>query len=269
MGPEYNRPFFLSFTNDGGFMEAMDIVNVALRWTHVIAGILWLGFLFFFVFILKPMMPTLDPPVRGGLMKGLIPRMMSWLGGIVGMTLVTGILLLGVVFHAGKLMFEADFGWGPLPGILIVLVFAMFGPYDAIARSPLSRNGWVLGVLYLVVTMGMLYTMTDVAGMTYRASMLHIGIMLGMIMAANGFMRVAPAQRRMLSAVQEGKAPDPQDQEIASQRAEHNAYMALPVIWTMLNQHTVVPGSSSHLWFFGVLVVSVAVVALIINRTSK
>lgn len=250
-------------------MEAMDIVNVALRWTHAIVGILWIGFLLFFVFIMKPMMATLDPPVRGGLMKALIPRMSAWIGGVVGLTLVTGVLLLGVVFHAGKLMFETDFGWGAAPGIIMVLVFGMFGPYDAIARTSVGRNSWLLGTLSLVVTMAMLYAMTDIAGMTYRASMIHIGIMFGMIMAANGFMRVAPAQRRMLSAVQEGKAPDPQDLEIAASRAEHNAYLSLPLVWTMLNQHTVVPGASSHVWFFGMLVLSYGVVAMIINRTSK
>ncbi|OGU68293.1 MAG: hypothetical protein A3C56_10595 [Ignavibacteria bacterium RIFCSPHIGHO2_02_FULL_56_12] len=250
-------------------MEARDVVNAMARWLHVFGGVLWIGFMMYFVIIMKPMMPTLDPPVRAGLMTALTPRMTKWMRGIVGVTVLTCLMLLGIVYHSGGLMFETGTTWSASSIILVVLAFAMFGPYDLVARSGAGRNGWILGSVALLVIMGMQYAMTDIAGMTYRAAMIHLGVMFAMILAANGFMRMIPAQRRMLEAMTAGKAPDPADVEQAQIRAEHNAYLALPVVWTMLNQHTVVPGASSSLWFLGILAFSTVVVSWTLRQTSK
>ncbi len=242
-------------------MEVMDIVTVFLRWIHVFGGIIWIGFLFFFGFIFSPAVMQMTPEARGPVYTSIITRTVRWIRPVTGLTYLTGILLLGIVFHMGGVMFETGYGWGAAAGIASLLAFLLFLPYDMIARTSVGMKMGAMGVVMVVGSMAYLYLMTDVAGMTYRSSMIHIGVLYGTILAANVFMRVLPAQRRMLAAMQKGEAPDPNDMTAAQTRAKHNIYLSIPLVWTMLNQHTVVPGASSHLWFLGVLVLSILLVS--------
>src|ERR1017187_2201415 len=40
------------------------IEQIALRWMHIVAGVIWLGFLFFFVLAVGPTLKALDPATR-------------------------------------------------------------------------------------------------------------------------------------------------------------------------------------------------------------
>ncbi|MCI0656147.1 MAG: hypothetical protein L0170_03650, partial [Acidobacteria bacterium] len=52
--------------------------QILLRWTHLLAGITWIGLLYFFNLVMTPLLPTLDPPVRGKLITLLLPRALWW-----------------------------------------------------------------------------------------------------------------------------------------------------------------------------------------------
>ena len=250
-------------------MEIMDIVGVVLRFSHVIAGILWIGFLFFFGFIFTPSMAEMSPDVRGTVTHAVVSRATRWIHVVTGLTYLTGLVLLGLVFHGGGLMFENGFGWGPLAGIAALLPFLLFMPYELIARSALGTRMVVMGAGLVIVSIAYDMFMSEMAGMTYRASMIHIGVFYGTIMAANVFMRVLPAQKRMLAAIADGRAPDPSDMASFQTRAKHNAFLSLPLVWTMLNQHTVVPGASSPLWFIAVLVLSLGFVTYLYRPSPQ
>src|SRR6202163_4489467 len=51
---------------------------MALRWLHFIFGIIWIGLLYFFNFVLTPSMKTLEPGVRVKVYPVLMSRAMSW-----------------------------------------------------------------------------------------------------------------------------------------------------------------------------------------------
>lgn len=241
-------------------MEIMDTVSVALRLMHVFGGILWIGFLFFFGFIFSPALMDMTLEVRGAVYPLIMKRVTRWIHATTGLTYLTGLILLGLVFHGGGLMFESGYGWGPFAGLAALLPFLLFIPYELTARSPMGARMAFMGAGLLLVSIGYVMFMTDVVGMTYRASMIHVGVFYGTVMAANVFMRVLPAQKRILAAMAEGKAPDPAELASVQTRAKHNAYLAIPLVWTMLNQHTVIPGASSPVWFALVLVLSLGFV---------
>ena len=70
-----------------------------------------------------------------------------------------------------------------------------------------------------------------------RAAYMHVGAMLGTIMVANVWMRILPAQRRMITACNEGGTPDYEEGKAAKRRSMHNSYMTLPVLFIMLSNH--------------------------------
>jgi uncharacterized membrane protein len=234
----------------------------------VVAGALWVGFLFFFAFIFSPIMASLGPSLMKSVYPPVMKRVITWVHAIVGLTFLSGLLLLGMVYHGGGLMFEEGSSWGMLAGVYAIGVFLVFIPYDIWARSSSAASLTVAALVLSLLTFGMFHLMIETAGFTYRAAMIHVGIMLGAIMAGNAGRHMIPAQRRMIAAFEGGSAPDPKDIALLQTRGMHNVVVTVPLVYTMLNQHTVVPGASSPVWFLGVLVVNWLVVSFLVGRSK-
>jgi len=91
-------------------------------------------------------------------------------------------------------------------------------------------------------------------GFDYRGYSIHIGAMFGTMMAFNVWFRIWPAQQKIITAVKEGQKPDPDLVALAGTRSKHNTYMSVPLVWMMINMHTVTPYAN-----FGLLTVVGAV----------
>jgi uncharacterized membrane protein len=61
--------------------------------------------------------------------------------------------------------------------------------------------------------------------------------MFGTIMTANVWMRILPAQRRMVAALKEGKQPDQAEARRAKARSRHNTFIVIPVVFLMISPH--------------------------------
>jgi uncharacterized membrane protein len=70
-----------------------------------------------------------------------------------------------------------------------------------------------------------------------RAVYIHVGGLFGTIMANNVWMRILPAQRKMVAAVREGRAPDAALAATAKLRSKQNTFLAVPVVFLMLSNH--------------------------------
>ena len=57
-------------------------------------------------------------------------------------------------------------------------------------------------------------------------------------MAFNVWFRIWPAQQKIITAIRDGNAPDGDLVALAGLRSKHNTYMSVPLLWTMINQHT-------------------------------
>jgi uncharacterized membrane protein len=249
----------------------MDFMSVVLRWLHIVSGILWIGMLYFFNFAYSQFLPSLEGDARKTVVTGLAPRTLFWFRWGAMYTWISGLLLLGLVYYHGGLMFESDNlqGWGTASIVMVAVSFLAFGPYNALAKSPLGKNLKAFGVVAFVLTAAILYLMVSWAGFSFRAYNIHVGVMFGSIMAANVWMIIWPGQRKILAAVKEGTPPDPAIVAAAGTRSRHNTYMSVPLIWTMINAHTAVPAADSWLYLLGVIAISWFTVALLYNKAGK
>ena len=68
-----------------------------------------------------------------------------------------------------------------------------------------------------------------------RAMFIHVGALFGTLMAANVWMRIWPAQRRIITAIKAGNAPDAADGATAKLRSKHNTYMSVPLLFLMVS----------------------------------
>ena len=78
-----------------------EALHLLFRWLHVVAGVLWVGLLWFFGFVNAQVARTYDADSRQKVVPELMPRALSLfrLGAVV--TFVTGVGLLVIVYYAG------------------------------------------------------------------------------------------------------------------------------------------------------------------------
>jgi uncharacterized membrane protein len=73
--------------------------------------------------------------------------------------------------------------------------------------------------------------------LTGRAAYIHVGALIGTIMAANVFFVIIPSQRVMVEAMSRGEAPEPRPGVEAARRSLHNNYLTLPMVFIMVSNH--------------------------------
>ncbi|PYV40634.1 MAG: hypothetical protein DMG09_06365, partial [Acidobacteria bacterium] len=56
-------------------------------------------------------------------------------------------------------------------------------------------------------------------------------------MTANVWLRILPAQRRMIADLEEGRRPDAALAARAKLRTKHNTYMVVPTVFIMVSNH--------------------------------
>jgi len=247
----------------------MDILNVVLRWLHVAAGILWIGHLYFFNFVNAQIAGILDGDTKKKLVPELMPRALYWFRWGAAYTWITGLLLLMLVFYHGGLMFEMGVEWGMGATIMVVVTFGAFALYDVLAKGGLAKNLKVFGAVCFVILVIITYLMINWGMFSYRAYNIHVGTVFGTIMAANVWMRIWPSQKKIIAAVKGGTPPDQAMVGLAGMRSRHNTYMSVPLLYTMINAHTVVPGADSVIYLFAVILLGWAAVAYMYKKAGS
>ena len=66
---------------------------VAFRWFHVIAGIMWIGHLWYFNFTQTPTMPKIPQEYRPGVARYILPEALFWFRWGAMLTLILGLIL--------------------------------------------------------------------------------------------------------------------------------------------------------------------------------
>ena len=236
--------------------ELMPWIELAIRWAHVIAGISWIGTSFYFVWLDNSLRKAPDgkPGVAGELWAvhgggfyhkqkysvapETLPEELHWFKWEAYFTWISGFLLLAVIYYVGADIFLIDrtkLALAPPQAIALSLAVLVGGwiVYDGLCRSPIK--GGVFAIIWYAALVALAYGLTRV--FTDRAAFLHVGAVMGTVMAANVFMVIIPNQRKATAAMLAGQAPDPRLGQQAKQRSLHNNYMTLPVVLLMVSGH--------------------------------
>jgi uncharacterized membrane protein len=218
-------------------MDAHDAAQAVFRWIHIVAGITWIGLLYFFNWVNGPFQGKIDAATKKVVNPELQPRALYFFRWGAAWTWITGVLLAYLVFYHGKLVLDDPFHPWTAGAILMILVaFLAFLVYDPVANS-VKDNKTMAGVGF-VLTAIVVFCFIWVGGFSYRGFQIHTGAMFGTLMAANVWMRIWPSQQKILTATKAGTPPDPAVVALAGTRSRHNTYMSVPLVWTMINNHT-------------------------------
>ena len=219
----------------------MDLIHPIFKWLHIIAGITWIGLLYFFNWINGHFAATLDGDAKKKVVPELMPRALYFFRWGAAWTWITGVVLLMILFYHGGLTFDdPDIEWGTWSLLMIAVTFLGVFVYDALYKSGLASNVRLVTIISFVLVGVIIYAMKECAGFGYRSFNIHLGALFGTSMAFNVWFRIWPAQQQIITAIKNGEAPDGNLVALAGLRSKHNTYMSVPLIWTMINEHTTV-----------------------------
>ena len=80
------------------FEDFPSLLNILLRFSHIIFGIIWIGHLYYFNFTQGPFFAETDAPTKSGAIQKLVPRALWWFRWAALVTWVAGAWLLAERF---------------------------------------------------------------------------------------------------------------------------------------------------------------------------
>ncbi|NBU13347.1 MAG: cysteine desulfurase [Alphaproteobacteria bacterium] len=262
---------------------ALDWINLAIRWFHMIVGIAWIGASFHFVWL------DFSLRARENMAKGVfgtswlvhgggfyhvekylvapesLPADLHWFKWEAYLTFLTGFALLAVQYYWNASVYLVDPNVYAMTGVkaIVISVLSLLAGwivYDLLCRSQLGEHTGFLALAVFILIVGAAYGFTHV--FSGRGAFIHVGAMVGTIMAANVFRVIIPNQKKVTAALLAGETPDPKYGKIGKQRSLHNNYLTLPVLLMMVSNHYPFLYSHPSSW----LVVALIVVAGVMIR---
>jgi uncharacterized membrane protein len=211
-------------------------MEILFRWIHVVAGIAWIGHLYFFNFVNSQVAKTYDADSKRKVVPQLMPRALYWFRWGAAWTWISGFLLAGLVYYMSPNLLPPDSAMSMTAGVglSLVLIVAVFFVYDALWKAMAAKEqaGIVVSaVLVAIVAWGMSRVFAP------RAVWIHVGMLFGTVMAMNVWMRIWPAQRKIIAAIGSGAAPETALVSMATLRSKHNTYMSVPLVLLMVSNH--------------------------------
>jgi len=256
-------------------MEAylLDWINLLVRWLHFVAGVAWIGASFYFVMLDS----SLARPARkqdeargvsgelwavhgGGVYQSQkfllgplgepLAENLHWSKWEAYTTWLSGMGLLAAIYWFGAKTYLIDqqvMALTPVTAISISVGFLAGGwvVYNLLCGLLRGRDNVLAGIIFVLISAAawLLFQLFSA-----RAAYLHVGAMMGTIMAANVFYHIIPGQKRVVAQMRAGEIPDTEPGIVGKQRSVHNTFFTLPVLFIMISNHYPMTYSSGKGW---------------------
>jgi len=269
--------------------HAREWLGLAVRWLHIIYGIAWIGASFYFIFLENALeRENADDKIAGNVYSihggGIyylekyktapnpFPQTLHWFKWDAYLTWTTGFLLLIIVYYSDPQTTLLPPG-SSLSGLAAIAVgagslVAAWLVYVGLSKTRLLYNAPLFALVGLVLITLAAYFLTQV--FSGRGAFIHVGAMLGTLMAGNVLFVIMPSQRQLVKAVQRGETLDPAFIKWVQLRSRHNNYLTLPVLFTMISNHYPITYANNLNWLI-LMLLFIAGVAVrhSVNVTEK
>jgi uncharacterized membrane protein len=228
-----------------------ELTRIILRWSHFVAGITWIGMLYFFNLVNVNFMKALDGPTKKIVVPALMPPALWYFRWGALVTVLAGFgyysmyILRGDVINA-----NSDNAGASL--LLILIVWLLIGVitwaiYNFVLLPNLNKDGKVLAIvtaaLLIAMSVAIIWWLdSQLTGRhdhwaSNKTLSIGIGGAMGLIMLLNVWGIIWPAQKRIIAATAAGTPPDAALARRAFLASRTNAWMSLPMLFFMATSH--------------------------------
>lgn len=240
-------------------LASLDLwIEYILRFSHLVAGISWIGSSFYFIWLDSAFVAPEEPRhnvdgevfmVHGGfyyqvdkrkIYPGELPKHLHWFKWEATLTFITGFLLLGYVYFlndAALLIDKSVLELSQMQAIALSLgiIAGSWCIYDFIYHPTKMTNKKLSNFLMIVFSLLLIW------GVTYlfsgRGTYIIVGVTYGTCMLLNVWVRILPGQAQMVKDAEEGRVPNYDTGKKSKVRSVHNTYIIFPVLFIMLSNH--------------------------------
>lgn len=229
-----------------------------LRFSHLVAGISWIGSSFYFIWLDSSFTPPEVPRrnvegelfmVHGGfyyqvekrkIYPGELPKVLHWFKWEATLTWFTGLLLFMYLYflRGASLLIDAQvMGVTQLQaiGMSLAIMIGTWFIYDLIWNAKIIKLKSISTILSALFFCGLIIFLTKI--FSGRGAFVLTGVIFGSLMLANVWIRILPGQAKMLKEARSGQIPDYSVSLKSKTRSVHNTYFTFPVLFIMLSNH--------------------------------
>jgi uncharacterized membrane protein len=222
-----------------------EVFEILTRWLHVLAGILWIGLLYFLNLVNVPLMKELDGATKGKLIPLMLTRVLFLFRWSALLTWLVGFIYFAVLCGRYNVSHAFLGAWLGLTLLAYAIVFLVLNP-----KAGLQKDGRVIAAILALVAavylflVWMLYSHHFVpAGGAVQSHVLYsaMGGGLGTFMFLNVWGIIWRNQKRIIAwtkaAAEGGPAIPPEAAGLgrhAFLASRTNAWLSLPMLYFMI-----------------------------------
>jgi uncharacterized membrane protein len=230
--------------------------RIILRWSHFVAGITWIGLLYFFNLVNVPFQKGIDADTKKRVNPDLLGRALWYFRWGALVTVLVGLTYYAMYILAADVNNANALGRGERISLSYVLLAWLGYPivlfvieYLIIKKVPaLTRDGRVFAIVMFVLvalfTYGLVRYFTSAMSIgnenfaSNKAYSIGIGGTYGIVMLLNVWGIIWPNNKRILAATAgTGPAPPPELARQAFIASRTNTWLSLPMLFFMGTSH--------------------------------
>jgi uncharacterized membrane protein len=233
--------------------DSNELGRIILRWFHFVAGITWIGLLYFFNLVNVPLQKKMDAETKKKVNPDLLlPALWLFRWGalvtvLAGLTYFAMYILSSDVNNANTLgranlnIWVVLLEWLSYPLVLFIVEFLIIKKVPALIKDG-RVFAIVMFILVAVVTYGLLKFIGGkftVGGYTPSNKLYSIGVggAYGLVMLLNVWGIIWPNNKRGIAALQGGPPAAPELARQAFIASRTNTWMSLPMLLFMATSH--------------------------------
>ena len=238
--------------------DSVALARIALRWAHIVAGITWIGLLYFFNLVNVPLQKGLDADTKKKVNPDLLSRSLWYFRWGAVVTVLVGLAYYAMYILSADVNNANRIGGGHVNVWWVLIAWltypiVLFGiEFFIIKKVPaLTKDGRVYAVVMIIliaiVSFGLVKffnAMLTVGSESYASNKtfsIGLGGGYGIVMLLNVWGIIWPNNKRIIAATAgTGPAPPPELARQAFLASRTNAWVSLPMLLFM--------ATSEHDW---------------------
>lgn len=230
-----------------------EFAHILVRWIHFVAGITWIGLLYFFNLVNVPLQKGLDADTKKKVNPELLSRTLWYFRWGAVVTVLAGLMYFAMWTLAADV--NANHNAGGTANIWLILLVWLICPTIAfviefliIKKVPaLTKDGRVYAIVALIIVVLLAIavlcwltsslTLNGQSMASNKTLSIGVGGAFGFVMMLNVWGIIWPNNKRALAALAGGPPAAPELPRQAFLASRTNAWLSLPLLWLMGTAH--------------------------------